>query len=48
MSLYEVILRIYMTMAVHRLSDGKAAATVLIPVLTFWALVLGATSPMSS
>jgi hypothetical protein len=40
-AVYEVILLIYMTMGVHRLSGGKASATVLIPVITATVLVVG-------
>jgi len=39
---YEVILLIFMVMGVHRLSGGKASATVLIPVVTGVLLVVGA------
>jgi hypothetical protein len=40
-AIYDVILRIHMTMAVHRLRGGKAAAAVLIPVITYWVVVIG-------
>jgi hypothetical protein len=38
---YEIVLLIFMTMGVHRLSGGKASATVLIPVITGILLVAG-------
>ena len=38
---YEIVLLIFMTMGVHRLSGGKASATVLIPVITGILLVTG-------
>jgi hypothetical protein len=39
--IYEMVLRVFMTMAVHRLSNGKAALAVLIPALLFWGGVFG-------
>jgi len=39
---YSVILLIYMTMGVHRLSGGRASAAVLIPIGTGILLVIGA------
>jgi hypothetical protein len=38
---FDAILRVFMTMGVHRLSGGKATAAVLIPVFTWWALIIG-------
>ncbi|HEX6482266.1 MAG TPA: YIP1 family protein [Ktedonobacteraceae bacterium] len=38
---YEIVLLIFMTMGVHRLSGGKASATVLIPVITGILLIAG-------
>ncbi len=40
-AVYEVVLLIFMTMGVHRLSGGKASATVLIPVITGILLITG-------
>lgn len=40
-AVYEVVLLIFMTMGVHRLSGGKASATVLIPVITGILLISG-------
>ena len=40
-TVYEVVLLIFMTMGVHRLSGGKASATVLIPVITEILLIAG-------
>jgi hypothetical protein len=39
---YSVILLIFMTMGVMRLSGGKASAAVLIPIGTGFVLVIGA------
>jgi hypothetical protein len=41
-AVYEIVLLIFMTMGVHRLSSGKASATVLIPVITGILLFAGA------
>jgi hypothetical protein len=38
---YEIVLLIFMTMGVHRLSGGKASAAVLIPVITGILLIAG-------
>lgn len=38
---YSIILLIYMTMGIHRLSGGKASATVLIPIVTGILLFVG-------
>jgi Yip1 domain len=40
-TVYEIVLLIFMTMGVHRLSGGKASATVLIPVITGFLLIAG-------
>jgi hypothetical protein len=40
-AVYEIVLLIFMTMGVHRLSGGKASATVLIPVITGILLIAG-------
>ncbi len=40
-AVYEVILLIYMTMGVHRLSGGKATTAILIPVITGVIVVIG-------
>jgi Yip1 domain len=40
-TVYEVVLLIFMTMGVHRLSGGKASATVLIPVVTGILFIIG-------
>jgi len=34
LSLYGIVLQVFVIMAVHRLSRGKAIATILIPVVT--------------
>jgi hypothetical protein len=40
-AVYEIVLLIFMTMGVHRLSGGKASATVLIPMMTGILLIAG-------
>lgn len=40
-SVYNIILHVFMTMSVHRLSGGKATAVVLIPVITVFVLYAG-------
>jgi hypothetical protein len=40
-TVYEIVLLIFMTMGVHRLSGGKASATVLMPMITGILLVAG-------
>ena len=40
-AVYEIVLLIFMTMGVHRLSGGKASAAVLIPVITGILLIAG-------
>jgi hypothetical protein len=40
-TVYEIVLLIFMTMGVHRLSGGKASAAVLIPVITGILLIAG-------
>lgn len=41
-AIYQIVLLIFMTMGVQRLSGGKASATVLIPVITGILLIVGA------
>jgi hypothetical protein len=41
LSLYGIVLQVFVIMAVHRLSRGKAIATILIPLVTIGLLVAG-------
>jgi hypothetical protein len=40
LSLYGIVLQVFVIMAVHRLSRGKAIATILIPLATIGLLAL--------
>jgi hypothetical protein len=42
LSLYGIVLQVFVIMAVHRLSRGKAIATIAIPLLTLGLLAIGA------